>query len=265
MSSWLEVRLLGANTVWSAPNDACAAGGLTQVPTTRTVPSSLPITAYYNDSKVGSSSPKSKWAKNLLFSCCLQWMGPCSQSLSETHSGRGAKQELQHRKLQLHTRNKVFIVWVKSDTEAGWPKQVSPSLEIFRAQVNTVLSDLMHPSLQGLGWMTSRASTTRPLFHNDSFRRRTYTAPGITSPLQLFSPGIPQSKRTLEGKNGERDTLIIDIQLINSVVSPAGTRVSFFLYYLCCPDVNTFSCYSGSWYAAWAYKHFYNKHELEEF
>lgn len=124
MSSCLEVRLLGANTVWSAPNDACAAGGLTQVPTTRTVPSSLPITAYYNDSKVGSSSPKSKWAKNLLFSCCLQWMEGCSQSLSETHSGRGAKQELQHRKLQLHTRNKVFIVWVKSDTEAGWPEKL---------------------------------------------------------------------------------------------------------------------------------------------
>lgn len=75
--------------------------------------------------------------------------------------------------------------------------------------------------------MASRASTTLPLFRNASVKRRTYIALGISSPLLLFSPGIQQNRKALEGENGETGALVISIQLITSVVNTEGTRVSF--------------------------------------
>ena len=239
------------------------------MPETQTITPSLPITAYNSDSKLGSLSPKNGRQRGGFLAALNEWEG--AASLSVDHSSRwssclapltqetaitSTQCEWSQTLEQAAQRNCGFSILgdIQSPTEHGpqRPDAADPALSRGCAGWPPELQ-LHYPysAMPALGELC-----------NASFRRRSYVALGTFSPLLLFSPRIQQNRRELEGENWETGTLLIDIQLNISVVNTEGTRVSFFLLYLCCPDADSFSHHSAPWYVARAYKHLRKKHKL---
>lgn len=104
---------------------------------------SLPITAYNNDSKPGSLSPKNGRRWGGFLAVFNEQEGVASLLVDHRVVDRGAVHKLQQRKLQLQTGEKAFDVSGVKDW-SGLPRETlgSPPLEIFKAQLNVVLSHL---------------------------------------------------------------------------------------------------------------------------